>query len=109
MNLPQRARFSHDVPVWVEPNSFFFITLNCEPRGSNALCQSRNGEAVLAAAKHTHEKGAWNCRMMLLMPDHLHAVIAFPREPPLKTIVSNWKRFLATKTGIHWQRDSFDH
>jgi putative transposase len=43
------------------------------------------------------------------MPDHLHAIIAFPREPGIKTTVSNWKRYLMAKHGIHWQRDFFDH
>jgi len=43
------------------------------------------------------------------MPDHLHAIIAFPREPGLKTVISNWKKFVATKHGVKWQRDFFDH
>ncbi len=46
---------------------------------------------------------------MLLMPDHLHAVIAFPREPGMKEAITNWKRFLARKEKIVWQRDFFDH
>jgi REP element-mobilizing transposase RayT len=64
---------------------------------------------VLAAMKHNHEKSAWHCRLCLLMPDHLHAIIAFPREPGMKTVITNWKKFVAAKHGVEWQRDFFDH
>jgi len=43
------------------------------------------------------------------MPDHLHAIIAFPSVPGLKTTVTNWKKFVARKHGVAWQRDFFDH
>ena len=43
------------------------------------------------------------------MPDHLHAIIAFPREPGMKTVITNWKKFVAVKLGVEWQRDFFDH
>lgn len=43
------------------------------------------------------------------MPDHLHAIIAFPRDPGMKTSVKNWKHFVATHHGVDWQRDFFDH
>ena len=43
------------------------------------------------------------------MPDHLHAIIAFPREPGMQTTVKNWKKFVAGKHHVHWQRDFFDH
>ncbi|MGA3284768.1 MAG: hypothetical protein ABSD57_09960 [Verrucomicrobiota bacterium] len=43
------------------------------------------------------------------MPDHLHAIIAFPREPGMQTVISNWKKFVAVKLGVKWQRGFFDH
>jgi len=43
------------------------------------------------------------------MPDHLHAIIAFPRELGMATTVKNWKKFVAEKYGVDWQRDFFDH
>jgi len=46
---------------------------------------------------------------MLLMPDHLHAIISFPREPGIKATITNWKHYLATHQPIQWQRDFFDH
>jgi putative transposase len=43
------------------------------------------------------------------MPDHLHAIIAFSREPGMRTAMKNWKRFVAHKHKVNWQRDFFDH
>ena len=109
MNLPVRGRLPHEAPFWVPEGSFYFITINCEPRKTNHLCRVGIGDAVFAATAHHHEKCLWHCRLMLLMPDHLHAIIASPREPGMKTTVMNWKRFLATQQKIDWQRDFFDH
>jgi putative transposase len=46
---------------------------------------------------------------MLIMPDHLHAIIFFPRDPGFKTTITNWKTYLAKTLSINWQRDFFDH
>jgi hypothetical protein len=43
------------------------------------------------------------------MPDHLHAVLALPREPGMTTVIKNWKKYVAGKNGVDWQRDFFDH
>jgi hypothetical protein len=58
----------------------FFITINCVPPGKNQLCHTDTGNAVLTAVKFNHERFLWYCRLCLLMPDHLHAIVAFPRE-----------------------------
>jgi REP element-mobilizing transposase RayT len=109
MDLPVRKRLPHAVPQWVAEGSWFFITINCEPPGKNQLCQMDIGRAVLAAVRHNHEKFIWHCRLCLLMPDHLHAIMAFPREPGMKTVVSNWKKFVSLNHAVKWHRDFFDH
>ena len=109
MNRPQRGRLPHEVPSWVPEGSFFFITINCAARGPNQLCRAGLGDAVLAAAAHNHDKLAWHCRLLLLMPDHLHALLAFPPEPGMRKAVENWKHYLAAQHKIAWQRDFFDH
>jgi REP element-mobilizing transposase RayT len=43
------------------------------------------------------------------MPDHLHAILAFSREPGMETVIRNWKKYVASKHGVSWQRDFFDH
>jgi putative transposase len=77
--------------------------------GGQGTARPTVGDGVLAAMKHNHDKLIWHCRLCLLMPDHLHAIIAFPREPGLKTTVTNWKKFVAVKFGVKWQQDFFDH
>jgi hypothetical protein len=84
----------------VEEASWFFITINCHPRTKNQLCDANVGEAVLAAVTYNHDNLLWHCRLCLLMPDHLHAVIAFPRDPGMAKVIANWKKFVATKIGI---------
>jgi REP-associated tyrosine transposase len=109
MDLPVRKKLPHAIPQWVADGSWFFITINCVPPGKNQLCRADTGDAVLAAMKFNHERFMWHCRLCLLMPDHVHAIIAFPREPGMATTVKNWKKFVAGKHGVDWQRDFFDH
>jgi putative transposase len=109
MDLPVRKKLPHTIPQWVAEGSWFFITIKCVQPGRNQLCYAGPGDAVLNAMRHNHEKLIWHCRLCLLMPDHLHAIIAFPRELGMKTLVTNWKKFVALEYGIKWQRDFFDH
>ena len=109
MDLPVRKKLPHIVPSWVPDGNWFFITINCVPKGKNQLCLANIGEKVLAAMAHNHDQLVWHCRLCLLMPDHLHAIIAFPERSGIKVVVSNWKKFVAGHCGIQWQRDFFDH
>lgn len=47
--------------------------------------------------------------MFLLMPDHLHAILAVPRLERLSEVIRNWKRLTARAHGVRWQRNFFDH
>ena len=109
MALPVRKKLPHTVPQWVAEGIWFFITIKCEPRGKNQLCRPDVGDAVLAAMAYNHDRLVWHCRLGLLMPDHLHVIIAFPRDPGMQTVISNWKRFVAGRHKVEWQRDFFDH
>jgi REP element-mobilizing transposase RayT len=109
MELPVRKKLPHEVPQWVADGSWFFITIKCVPPGKNQLCRGEIGDRVLAAMAHNHNSFIWHCRLVLLMPDHLHGIMAFPREPGMATGIANWKKFTAAKLGVKWQRDFFDH
>jgi putative transposase len=109
MNLPVRKSLPHAIPHWVTEDSSYFITINCDPRNQNHLCLPDPDNKVLEAAKYNHENSIWHCRLILLMPDHLHAIINFPRDPGLQTTLSNWKKYLARTANITWQKDFFDH
>jgi REP element-mobilizing transposase RayT len=107
--LPERTRLAHTPPAWVRDDALFFITVNCAERHANSLCHAPIAEGVFGAVHFYNESYKWSCRLMLLMPDHLHAIIAFPPEPGMKTTMTRWKGYLAKKLGISWQQDFFDH
>ncbi len=109
MDLPVRKKLPHTIPQWVPDGSWFFLTLKCVPQWRNQLCRADSGDAVIAALAHNHEQLVWYCRLALLMPDHLHVILAFPLAPGMKTTMTNWKKFVARKHGVEWQRDFFDH
>jgi hypothetical protein len=109
VDLPARRRIPHQVPQWVADGSWFFITINCAPRGTNQLCRAGTGEAVFGAMKFNHDRLSWHCRLCLLMPDHLHAILAFPSGSGMATTISNWKKHVAMNQGVGRQRDFFDH
>jgi hypothetical protein len=88
--------------------TWFFITINCVPPGKKQLFRADTGDAVVAAVKFNHERFVWHCRLGLFMPDHMHAIIAFPRDPGMETTVKNWKMFVAGNHGVDRQRDFFD-
>ena len=102
-------KLPHPIPQWVAEGSWVFITINCVPRDKNQLCRTDIDAAVLAAIKHNHKKLAWHCRLCLLLPDQLHAILALPREPGMATVIKNWKKYVTGKHGVDWQRDFFDH
>ncbi len=109
MALPVRKKLPHAIPHWVPDGSWFFITIKCLPPGKNQLARADIGDGVLAAMAHNHQKLVWYCRLCLLMPDHLHAIIAFGREPGMERAIFNCKKFVAGKWGVKWQRDFVDH
>jgi putative transposase len=109
MVLPVRKKLPHAVPQWVAEGSWFFLTIKCAIPGKNQLCRADIGTRVLDSMAHNHTKCVWHCRLCLLMPDHLHAIMAFPREPGMKIQVFNWKKFIARELRVKWQRDFFDH
>src|SRR5882757_8652004 len=60
VELQIRKKLPHAIPQWVAEGSWFFIILNCVPRGKNQLCRADTGEAVLAAMKFNHERLIWH-------------------------------------------------
>jgi putative transposase len=109
VDLPSRKRLPHNPPPWVTENSWYFITINCEQRNTNQLCSPNIGEALLASIAFNHQRQAWFCRLAVLMPDHLHAILATPHTPGLAKTIANWKHYIAAHHQIQWQYNYFDH
>ncbi len=107
---PQREKLPHERPLWLRPeDEIFFITVCCEPRGKDQLCHPKIAHAIFDSIEFRNQNHVWYARLVCLMPDHLHALISFPYERPMKQIMADWKRFLAKKLKLEWQRDFFDH
>jgi putative transposase len=109
MNLPKRTLLPHDTPNWVEPGALFFLTVCCEPRGTNQLCREEVARHLFEAVEFRHARRTWNVRLLLLMPDHWHGLVSFPREEHMERVLSNFKEVTAKKAGVSWQRGFFDH
>jgi REP element-mobilizing transposase RayT len=109
MEIHSRKKLDHRVPQWVKPSSFFFITICCRPRRRNQLCPSGTADRLLENAAFYHERFRWQCLVFLLMPDHLHAILAFPASPGMASTVKAWKSYQARSIGIDWQSGFFDH
>lgn len=108
MTLPKRKWLNHETPLDVK-NPEFFITLNCLPRGINHLCKPQVAGVILEAVSLRHENYTWYVWSLVLMPDHLHAVVNPSARTGLKNSVADFKRWVAGKTGVKWQKGFFDH
>ncbi|SRR6266567_7658897 len=55
------------------------------------------------------ERAARANQLLLLMPDHLHALIGVDGKTSLAQLIRGYKRITAKIAGIKWQRNFFDH
>jgi REP element-mobilizing transposase RayT len=107
--MPQRKKLPHGTPAWVRGSSVYFITICCHPRERNQLCQAETAAVVFEAVAFRQRSNRWFAHLVLLMPDHLHALMSFPRDADMPKVMANFKELTAKRAGISWQRDFFDH
>ncbi len=108
-DLPERKQLGHTPPAESSAGSIFFVTINCQQRGRNQLCQPKIANILLEAVRFNHGTEKWYANLFLLMPDHVHALLGFPIDQNMERVVSDWKRFTARTAKVEWQRDFFDH
>ncbi len=97
------------MPSWVPDDAVFFITVCCEPRGMNQLCKDDKADALFETVEFRQTRGDWFVHLLLLMPDHLHALVTLPKGASLDSTVSTWKEYAAKVVPVSWQRGFFDH
>ncbi len=105
----RRKTIGHDVPDWVDPGSLFFATVCCADRAGSDLTVSELSIRLLDSIRFYHEKRKWFCRLALLMPDHIHLLVAFPSDRAMATTIANWKKYASRSFGVVWQKNFFDH
>jgi REP element-mobilizing transposase RayT len=109
MIFTPREKLPHEPPSWVKAGALYFCTLCVQPRGADLLTRAEVGGILLSAAEHYHLTLRWHARLFLLMPDHVHALVAFPSSGAMASCWRDWKRYTAKTPGVCWQRDFFDH
>ena len=64
---------------------------------------------ILETARRYHVAERWYLQLLLLMPDHLHMLIAIDGDAALSDLIRDFKRITAKKANVRWQRNFFDH
>jgi len=104
-----RKPLDHSVHFAGRFGATYFITICCRDKNANQLCWSRISTAIFKTAKLYDQQTIWYLELMLLMPDHLHALIAIDGDSSLSKIIGDFKRATSRFAGIQWQRNFFDH
>jgi putative transposase len=104
-----RKRLDHTTHFHGHFGAIYFITICCHQRGLNQLCRDETAAALTNTARIYHERTRWNLILLLLMPDHLHALIGVDGQTSLAQLIRNYKRITAKIAGVKWQRNFFDH
>ncbi|MBL7115427.1 MAG: hypothetical protein ISS35_06650 [Kiritimatiellae bacterium] len=105
----ERKRLPHTVPFWVADDAVFFITMNALPRCGSPLTENDTAQKLWDTILFNTNKRLWWPHLVLVMPDHLHALMSFSLTTGMMKSLGNWKHYTARMYGIRWQRDFFDH
>ena len=102
-------RLHHAVPPWVPDGSVFHIRIRAAPGNPRPLTEPATAKALIESAVFYHQRGTWFCRLLVLMPDHLHALLAFPPAERMNVVIGRWKAWQHRARGVCWQDGFFDH
>ncbi len=106
---PVRKELVHSIHFHGRFGATYFVTICCQQRGVNQLCKPDAASELFEAAHQYHKSEKWYLTLLLLMPDHLHMLVAIPGDSSLSKLARDFKRIAARKVGIEWQRNFFDH
>jgi putative transposase len=104
-----RKRLDHTTHFAGRFGAIYFITICCQQRRLNQLFHDRTAAALANTARIYQEQARWNLNLLLLMPDHLHALIGVDGQTSLAQLIRDYKRITAKIAGVRWQRNFFDH
>jgi putative transposase len=102
-------RLHHVVPTWVGTGSYFHIRLRLSRGSFRPLTHPATGSVILSAVSNYHERGRWHALLFLIMPDHTHAILAFPFEERMSRVIGEWKHYIERSAEVDWQTNFFDH
>lgn len=93
----------------MKAGAVFHVRLRVDAAQARLLTENELAGRLLAAARNYDERNEWTCLLFLIMPDHIHALLAFPMGKSMATVVGSWKRYAARSLGVKWQVNFFDH
>lgn len=83
--------------------------------GACVLRRSELAQVVAGSLRH-FDGQRYDLTDFIVMPNHVHLLVAFPDEESMLAQCESWKHFTATKInrrlgpkGRFWQQDGFDH
>ncbi len=106
---PTRKHLPHETPAWVASGSCYFITVCAANKGGNQLAVPPIAKSIFESFVFNMKRGIWWAELLVIMPDHFHALMRFPVEPGIQKSLSDWKHYISRTCNIDWQRDFFEH
>jgi hypothetical protein len=103
------GKLRHEAPHWVRDDAVFHIRIRCAPEQGTPLIAPELAHPLLDSVGYYEAKGRWWVDLFLLMPDHLHALLAFGPDQSMSELIRDWKRYHARAHGVRWQDGYFDH
>lgn len=102
MRFVPRDSLPHERPTWVPNGALYFVTIGCAARDITEpqLTMPHIAVELPECVTHYHRETRWFARLFLLMPDHIHALLAFPQAESVSGIVRDWKRYTARQLSI---------
>lgn len=106
---PARKPLDHTTHYAGRFGATYFLTICCQRRRANQLCDDDIARKVFETAARYDRSERWCLTLLVLMPDHLHMLIAIDADTDLTKLIRDFKRITARLAGIKWQRNFFDH
>ena len=103
-------RLHHGMPHWVEPGALFHIRIRLDrDKQQRTLVDPSLAPVLLDSVKFYEQNMRLHITLFVLMPDHVHAVLSFPRDKSMSEVMRDWKRFHTRMNRVMWQEGYFDH
>jgi len=109
MAVPFRKHLDHTQHFAGRFGAIYFVTICSLPRGFNQLCHSETASILFETSRRYHEQQRWYLHLLVLMPDHLHALAGISGQTNLSSLIRDYKRVTAKIARVKWQRNFFDH
>jgi REP element-mobilizing transposase RayT len=95
-----RKRLDHTTHFAGRFGAIYFITICCDRRGTNQLYHEKTANVLFDTARIYHECRRWNVNLLVLMPDHLHALIGIDGRDSLSHLIRDYKRIITRIAGF---------